>query len=160
MQKRDSSRSHGGSPWLLSRAGSLYARRILGVGVRDLTGGFRCIRREVLEGVDLATLRSQGYVFNIELSFRALRAGFRVTEVPIVFRDRTVGESKISLPIAFEALWLVPSLRFPSLRRAWPVRGVPLADPHVDPDAVLDAEAALGGESDAAASDPVAAQAQ
>ncbi len=149
-------------PWLrrlLSRAGSLYARRILGVGVRDLTGGFRCIHREVLEGVDLATLRSQGYVFNIELGFRALRAGFRVTEVPIVFRDRTVGESKISLPIAFEALWLVPSLRFPSLRRAWPVRAVPLADPHVNPDAVLDAEAALGGESDAA-SDPVAARAQ
>jgi dolichol-phosphate mannosyltransferase len=150
-------------PWLrrlLSRAGSLYARRILGVGVRDLTGGFRCIHREVLEGVDLATLRSQGYVFNIELGFRALRAGFRVTEVPIVFRDRTVGESKISLPIAFEALWLVPSLRFPSLRRAWPVRAVPLADPHVDPDAVLDAEAALGGESDAGASDPVAARVQ
>jgi dolichol-phosphate mannosyltransferase len=143
---------------LLSRAGSLYARAILGVHVRDLTGGFRCIRREALEGVDLATLRSQGYVFNIELAFRALRAGFRVTEVPIVFRDRTVGESKISLPIAFEALWLVPSLRFPTLRRAWPVRAVPLADPHVDPDAVLDAEAALGGESDAAGSDPVTAQ--
>ena len=143
---------------LLSRAGSLYARAILGVHVRDLTGGFRCIRREALEGVDLATLRSQGYVFNIELAFRALRAGFRVTEVPIVFRDRTVGESKISLPIAVEALWLVPSLRFPSLRRAWPVRAVPLADPHVDPDAVLDAEVALGGESDAAGSDPVTAQ--
>jgi dolichol-phosphate mannosyltransferase len=135
---------------LLSRAGSLYARAILGVHVRDLTGGFRCIRRETLEGVELATLRSQGYVFNIELAFRALRAGFRVAEVPIVFRDRTVGESKISLPIAFEALWLVPSLRFPTLRRAWPVRAVPLADPHVDPDAVLDAEAALGGDSDAA----------
>jgi dolichol-phosphate mannosyltransferase len=147
-------------PWLrrlLSRAGSLYARRILAVGVQDLTGGFRCIRREVLEGVDLATLRSQGYVFNIELGFRALRAGFRVTEVPIVYRDRTIGESKISLPIAFEALWLVPSLRFPSLRRAWPVRAVPLADPDVDPDAVLDAEATIG-ESDAAGSDPLAAQ--
>jgi dolichol-phosphate mannosyltransferase len=114
---------------LLSWAGSLYARAILGVRVRDLTGGYRCIRREVLEAVELPTLRSQGYVFNIELSFRALRAGFRVVEVPIVFRDRTVGESKISLPIAVEALWLVPSLRFPSLRRIWPARKVPLADP-------------------------------
>lgn len=113
----------------LSRAGSLYARRILGVGVRDLTGGYRCIRREVLEGVELATLRSQGYVFNIELSFRALREGFRIVEVPIVFRDRTVGDSKISLSIAIEALWLVPSLRWPRLRRVWPARTVPLADP-------------------------------
>jgi dolichol-phosphate mannosyltransferase len=112
---------------LLSRAGSLYARTILGVRVRDLTGGFRAIRREVLEAVELPTLRSQGYVFNIELSFRALRAGFRVVEVPILFHDRTVGESKISLPIAIEALWLVPSLRFPSLRRVWPARKVPLA---------------------------------
>jgi dolichol-phosphate mannosyltransferase len=145
---------------LLSRAGSQYARAILGVQVHDLTGGFRCIRREVLEGVDLSTLRSQGYVFNIELCFRAVRAGFRVAEVPIVFRDRTVGESKISLPIAFEALWLVPSLRFPSLRRAWPVRAVPLADPDVDPEAVLDAAASLGGESDASGGDPVAVRAQ
>jgi dolichol-phosphate mannosyltransferase len=123
---------------LLSRAGSLYARAILGVGVRDLTGGFRCIRREVLEGVELATLRSQGYVFNIELTFRALRAGFRVVEVPIVFRDRTVGVSKLSLPVAIEALWLVPSLRFPKLRRAWPASTVPLADP----DAVLEPDPA------------------
>jgi dolichol-phosphate mannosyltransferase len=111
----------------LSRAGSLYARAILGVPVRDLTSGYRCIRREVLERVDLASLLSQGYVFNIELCFRAQRAGMRVVEVPIVFRDRTVGDSKISLPIAFEALWLVPTLRFPSLRRAWPARDAPLA---------------------------------
>jgi dolichol-phosphate mannosyltransferase len=114
---------------LLSRAGSLYSRLILGVRVRDLTGGFRCIRRQVLEAVELPTLRSQGYVFNIELTYRALRAGFRVAEVPIVFHDRTVGESKISLPIAVEALWLVPSLRFPSLRGLWPARKVPLAHP-------------------------------
>jgi dolichol-phosphate mannosyltransferase len=100
---------------LLSRAGSLYARSILGVDVRDLTGGFRCIRREVLETVELGSLRSQGYVFNIELTYRALRSGFRVREVPIVFGDRTVGESKISLGIAVEALWLVPVLRFPRL---------------------------------------------
>jgi dolichol-phosphate mannosyltransferase len=119
-------------PWLrrvLSLAGSRYARLILGVGVRDLTGGFRAIRREVLETVELPTLRSQGYVFNIELTYRALRAGFRVAEVPIVFHDRTVGESKISLAIAVEALWLVPTLRFPRLRRLRPARAVPLADP-------------------------------
>ena len=124
---------------LLSRAGSLYARLVLGVGIRDLTGGYRCISRQVLEGVEVATLRSQGYVFNIELTFRALQAGFRVSEVPIVFRDRTVGESKISLSIAIEALWLVPSLRFPKLRRTWPARKVPLAHPaallEVDPPA-------------------------
>jgi dolichol-phosphate mannosyltransferase len=105
-------------PWLrrvLSRAGSLYARRILGVGVRDLTSGFRCVRRQVLETVEPSTLRAQGYVFNIELTYRALLAGFTVTEVPIVFPDRTSGESKLSLPIAFEALMLVPKLR--SLRR-------------------------------------------
>jgi len=110
---------------LLSRAGSLYARTILGVGVRDLTGGFRCIRREVLEQVELRTLRSQGYVFNIELTFRALRAGCRVKEIPIVFSDRTVGESKISLPVAIEALWLVPVLRFPSWRPRRQGRRIP-----------------------------------
>jgi dolichol-phosphate mannosyltransferase len=119
---------------LLSRAGSLYARTILGVSIRDLTGGFRCIRREVLETVELPTLRSQGYVFNIELTYRALRAGFQVVEVPIVFCDRTVGESKISLPIAIEALSLVPVLRFPSLRRTWPATTVPLADPEASLD--------------------------
>jgi dolichol-phosphate mannosyltransferase len=100
---------------VLSRAGSLYARSILGVGVRDLTSGFRCVRRGVLETVEPATLRAQGYVFNIELTYRALLAGFTVTEVPIVFPDRKAGESKLSLPIAFEALMLVPRLR--SLRR-------------------------------------------
>jgi dolichol-phosphate mannosyltransferase len=113
---------------LLSRAGSLYARMILGVRIRDLTGGYRCIRREVLERVELTTLRSQGYVFNIELTFRALREGFRVREVPIQFRDRTVGESKISLGIAVEALWLVPVLRFPGLARVWPSPSAPLED--------------------------------
>jgi dolichol-phosphate mannosyltransferase len=96
---------------LLSRGGSLYARTILGVDIRDLTTGFRCIRREVLETIEPSTLRSQGYVFNIELTYRALRAGFRVTEIPIIFRDRHAGQSKISLDIAFEALLLVPRLR-------------------------------------------------
>ena len=118
---------------LLSRAGSRYARAVLGVKVNDLTGGFRCIRRDVLEGVDLTTLRSQGYVFNIELTFRALRAGFQVTEVPIVFHNRSIGESKISLSIAIEALWLVPVLRFPWLGRMWPARIAPLVNPRIDP---------------------------
>ena len=100
---------------LLSRFGSLYARRVLGVGVHDLTSGFRCVRRSVLEAVEPSTLRAQGYVFNIELTYRALLAGFTVREVPICFRDRTAGDSKMSLPIAFEAFMLVPKLR--SLRR-------------------------------------------
>jgi dolichol-phosphate mannosyltransferase len=101
---------------LLSSFGSLYARRVLGVGVHDLTSGFRCVHRSVLEAVEPSTLRAQGYVFNIELTYRALLAGFTVREVPICFRDRTAGDSKMSLPIAVEALMLVPKLR--SLRRS------------------------------------------
>ena len=96
---------------VLSRSGSLYARLMLGVKVRDLTTGFRCVRRGVLETVEPSTLRSQGYVFNIELTYRALLAGFTVKEIPICFRDREQGESKMSLPIAIEALRLVPKLR-------------------------------------------------
>jgi dolichol-phosphate mannosyltransferase len=96
----------------LSRFGSIYARAILGVRISDLTSGFRCVRREVLETIEPSTLRAQGYVFNIELTYRALLAGFRVTEVPITFRDREAGQSKMSLPIAFEALILVPRLRW------------------------------------------------
>jgi dolichol-phosphate mannosyltransferase len=96
---------------VLSRSGSLYARLMLGVKVRDLTTGFRCVRRTVMETVEPATLRSQGYVFNIELTYRALLAGFRVREIPICFRDRERGDSKMSLPIAVEALRLVPKLR-------------------------------------------------
>jgi dolichol-phosphate mannosyltransferase len=127
----------------LSRAGSLYARTILGVDVRDLTGGYRVIHRRVLEAVEPRTLRAQGYVFNIELTYRALRAGFRVTEVPICFRDRTVGESKISLPIAFEALWLVPSLR----RSVRPVAGaVAPQHEHRDLDRHVAGEVAEPGE--------------
>jgi dolichol-phosphate mannosyltransferase len=103
---------------LLSRGGSLYARMVLGVDVRDLTAGYRCIRREVLETIEPSTLRSQGYVFNIELTYRTILAGFRVVEVPIRFPDRKAGESKISLDIAFEALLLVPKLR--RLRSAHP----------------------------------------
>lgn len=95
----------------LSSGGSMYARLVLGVEIRDLTTGYRCIRREVLEAIEPSTLRSQGYVFNVELTYRALLERFRVTEVPIVFRDRALGQSKMSLPIAFEALLLLPRLR-------------------------------------------------
>jgi dolichol-phosphate mannosyltransferase len=96
---------------VLSRSGSLYARLMLGVKIRDLTSGFRCVRRRVLLAVEPSTLRAQGYVFNIELTYRALLAGFKVQEIPICFRDREEGESKMSLPIAIEALRLVPQLR-------------------------------------------------
>jgi len=95
----------------VSRGGSWYARRVLGLQVRDLTGGFKCFRREVLETIDLPTVRSQGYAFQVELTYRAVLAGFRVVEVPIVFRDRQVGRSKMSWRIAVEAMLLVPQLR-------------------------------------------------
>jgi dolichol-phosphate mannosyltransferase len=95
----------------VSRGGGLYARAILGVPVRDLTGGFKCIRREVLETIDLGSIRAEGYGFQIEVTYRALRAGFKVVEVPIIFVDRRVGTSKMSAQIALEAVWLVPHLR-------------------------------------------------
>lgn len=97
---------------LISRGGGLYARVILGVPIHDLTGGFKCIHRRVLETIQLETVRAEGYVFQIEVTYRALLAGFRVTEVPIVFRDRSVGTSKMSSRIAAEAMWAVPLLRF------------------------------------------------
>jgi dolichol-phosphate mannosyltransferase len=96
---------------LVSRGGSFYARKILGVEIHDLTGGFKCIHRRVLEAIALDTVRAEGYVFQIEVTYRALRAGFRVVEVPIVFRDRSVGSSKMSARIALEAIWAVPELR-------------------------------------------------
>jgi dolichol-phosphate mannosyltransferase len=96
---------------LVSRGGGIYARTILRVDVRDLTGGFKCIRRRVLEDVDLGSVRAEGYVFQIEVTYRALLAGFKVREVPIVFHDRTAGSSKMSARIAVEAIWLVPLLR-------------------------------------------------
>ena len=95
----------------ISRAGGIYARLILGVHVQDLTGGFKCIRRQVLEGIDLGSVRADGYVFQIEVTYRALLAGFNVREIPIVFTDRTVGSSKMSSRIALEAMWMVPTLR-------------------------------------------------
>jgi dolichol-phosphate mannosyltransferase len=95
----------------VSRGGSWYARGVLGVGIRDLTGGFKCYRADVLDAIDLATVRSHGYAFQVELTYRTLCAGFEVVEVPIVFRDRRRGESKMSWRIALEAAWLVPALR-------------------------------------------------
>ena len=96
---------------LVSRGGSLYARLVLGVPVRDLTGGFKCFRREVLERLPLPQVGTDGYGFQIEMTYRALKAGFRVKEVPILFRDRRVGSSKMSTRIAVEAFWKVPALR-------------------------------------------------
>lgn len=100
---------------LISRGGNLYARAILGLPVMDATGGFRCYRRRVLETVDLGGVHSNGYSFQIEMAYRALRAGFRVGEVPIIFPDRRVGHSKMSRRIVLEALITVWRLRFGQL---------------------------------------------
>jgi dolichol-phosphate mannosyltransferase len=102
---------------LVSGAGSLYARLLLGLSVRDPTGGFKCYRRAVLETIDLGAIRSRGYAFQIETTYRALRAGFSVVEIPITFVDRTIGSSKMSGPIIAEAVWKVPALRIAALAR-------------------------------------------
>ena len=99
----------------ISRGGSLYAQVLLQLGVRDLTGGFKCYRRVVLETIDLDAISSLGYAFQIETTYRALRAGFRVVEVPITFADREVGGSKMSKGIVAEAIWKVPILRLRAL---------------------------------------------
>jgi dolichol-phosphate mannosyltransferase len=99
----------------VSAGGSGYARRVLGVRVHDLTGGFKCFRREVLETIDLDAITSRGYAFQIETTYRALRAGFRVVEVPIAFVDRERGGSKMSRRIVLEAIWRVPMLRLRAL---------------------------------------------
>jgi dolichol-phosphate mannosyltransferase len=96
----------------ISRGGSAYARLVLGVRVRDLTGGFKCFRREVLEAIDLDSIESKGYAFQVEMTYRAIRLGFDVVEVPITFRDRQVGSSKMSRAIVAEAVWRVPLLRY------------------------------------------------
>ena len=101
---------------LISRGGSLYARIVLGVSVRDLTGGFKCFRRVVLETIDRDAIAARGYGFQIEGTYRALRSGFRVVEVPITFVDRRVGESKMTGAIVLEAMRQVPVLRWKSLR--------------------------------------------
>lgn len=99
---------------LVSRGGSLYAKVILGIPIWDLTGGFNCWRRAVLESVDLDAVTSNGYAFQIEMKYRAFRGGFRLVEVPIVFSDRRVGESKMSGSIVREALWKVWRFRLDS----------------------------------------------
>jgi dolichol-phosphate mannosyltransferase len=96
---------------LLSRGGCAYARLLLGIPVRDLTGGFKCFTRRVLEAIDLAEVHADGYAFQIELTYRAVRAGFRVAEVPILFRERREGASKMSARVTLEAVWKVPALR-------------------------------------------------
>ncbi len=101
---------------VLSKGGSLYSRTILGLGVRDLTSGYKAFRREVLSSIDLDAVKSEGYSFQIELTYRALRRGFRVEEVPIVFVDRRAGQSKMSRRIFAEAVMMVPKLRLAALK--------------------------------------------
>jgi dolichol-phosphate mannosyltransferase len=96
----------------ISRGGSVYARLVLGLDVRDLTGGFKCFRREVLEAIDLDAVESKGYAFQVEMTYRAIQLGFKVAEIPIVFRDREVGSSKMSRAIVAEAVWRLPLLRY------------------------------------------------
>jgi dolichol-phosphate mannosyltransferase len=116
---------------VISRGGCLYARTILGVRINDLTGGFKCFRRWVLESLDLADVHAGGYAFQIELTYRTLRLGGRVVEVPITFTDRTAGRSKMSRSIVAEAVWKVPALRLRSIsgrldRHPEPERATPL----------------------------------
>lgn len=101
---------------MLSYGANMYARAITGLQLWDSTGGFKCFRREVLEAVDLGSVRSNGYAFQIEMSFRAWKRGFRIVEIPIVFTDRTEGESKMSRKIMWEAIWMVWRLRWWSIR--------------------------------------------
>jgi dolichol-phosphate mannosyltransferase len=116
---------------LVSRGGCLYAQAVLSLGIRDLTGGFKCFRREVLEAIDLPSVRSRGYAFQVELTYRAIHAGFTVVEVPITFRDRRLGRSKMSWRIAGEAVVLLPRLRRRGPRRGAATR-LTAAEPAVE----------------------------
>ncbi len=102
---------------LLSYGANIYARIVTGLPLFDATGGFKCFRRKVLQAIDLNDVRSNGYAFQIEMSFRAWRKGFRITEIPIVFVDRTEGESKMSKRIVREAIWMVWRLRWWAITR-------------------------------------------
>jgi dolichol-phosphate mannosyltransferase len=105
---------------------------VLGVPVSDLTGGFKCFRREVLEAIDFSRVRAEGYAFQVELTYRALQMGFRVEEVPIVFTERRAGQSKMTRRIVLEAAWMVPSLRlWPPARRAGSARAARTQDDRV-----------------------------
>jgi dolichol-phosphate mannosyltransferase len=106
-----STRNWGLARRLISRGGSVYTALFLQMGVKDPTGGFKCFRRHVLEGLDLASITPRGYTFQIETTYRVKRAGFHVLEIPIVFVDREVGESKMSRSVVLEAIWRVPLLR-------------------------------------------------
>lgn len=97
---------------LISRGGSAYARAVLRLPIRDLTGGFKCFRRDVLEAIDLDAVSSRGYAFQVEMTYRAAQLGFVVVEVPIRFHERRAGASKMGRAIVFEAAWRVPQLRF------------------------------------------------
>jgi dolichol-phosphate mannosyltransferase len=108
-------RNWGALRRFVSAGGSWYARVVLGIPIRDLTGGFKCYRRPVLENIDLDSIHAKGYAFQIETTYRALRAGFRVHEIPITFVDREVGGSKMSKAIVAEAAWKVPALRLAAL---------------------------------------------
>jgi dolichol-phosphate mannosyltransferase len=101
----------------LSYSANIYARVITGLQVFDATGGFKCFRRAVLEAIDLSDVKSNGYAFQIEMTYRAWKKGFRIVEIPIVFVDRTEGSSKMSKRIVREAVWMVWRLRW------WAVRG-------------------------------------
>jgi dolichol-phosphate mannosyltransferase len=107
---------------VISRGGCLYAQVLLGIGVRDLTGGFKCFRRVVLETIDLDAVDAQGYMFQIEMTYRAKRLGFKIVEVPITFADRVAGGSKMSRAIVVEAVRRVPALRAASLAGRVPTR--------------------------------------
>lgn len=100
---------------LLSYFANMYTRIITGISVRDSTGGFKCFRRQVLEGIDLNNIKSNGYAFQIEINFKAWKKGFRLKEIPIIFIDRVFGQSKLSKKIMWEAIFLVWKLRFNSL---------------------------------------------
>jgi dolichol-phosphate mannosyltransferase len=102
----------GGLRRAISRGGSAYARTVLGLEVRDLTGGFKVFRRKVLEAIDLDRVEARGYAFQVEMTYRTIELGFRVVEVPITFRERRVGASKMTRSIVAEAAWRVPALRF------------------------------------------------
>lgn len=104
-------RNWGAGRRLISRWGGIYSRLVLGIPVNDLTGGFKCFRREVLEAIDLDSVNSQGYGFQIEMTYRAVKRGFRVREIPIIFSDRQLGKSKMSKRIVLEAVTLVWKLR-------------------------------------------------